>query len=120
MGYGIRVLDGETYRERIINMEFDQLKERVYDKKAVETLERIQNFILTHSNIHNVSFVSKDLLWRYIEVQTLGGATISEAVKDIKLFLNALHNSPFPTNLTKSDFSIQNYQLWKQLQKVSN
>ena len=86
-------------------------------KHPRNSLDRIFWFVYEYTDICNVESIKSDTLIEYLKyhhLEKFKQISFSQAVKDVKHFLNVRNKCIFTSTL-KIDLSIQNYYLWTRI-----
>ena len=81
------------------------------------SLDRIFWFVYEYTDICNVESIKSDILIEYLKyhhLEKFKQINFSQAVKDVKHFLN-VRNKYISTSTLKMDLSIQSYYLWTRI-----
>jgi hypothetical protein len=86
-------------------------------KHPRNSLDRIFWFVYEYTDICNVESIKTDTLIEYLKyhhLEKFKQISFSQAVKDVKNFLN-VRNKLISTSTLKMDLSVQNYYLWTRI-----
>ena len=86
-------------------------------KHPRNSLDRIFWFVYEYTDICNVESIKTDTLIEYLKyhhLEKFKQISFSQAVKDVKYFLN-VRNKHISTSTLKMDLSIQSYYLWTRI-----